>query len=225
MTALAIAHRAGNSLTALEAAVRLGADVLELDVHSHQGRLEVRHLKTMGPLPFLWDTWQLVPASVRQLRFEELLDAADPSALLMVDLKGVGAVGPHVARVLHAQAPGRKVIVCSRWWPSVEAFAGVGWVRPVLSARTRTELARLRDRVRRAPAPYGVSVHRSLLTASLVAELRESVEVVMSWPINDDHALDAVLAMGVNGVISDEAAVLRTLLERRGPDEASTRPV
>jgi glycerophosphoryl diester phosphodiesterase len=215
VTPLAIAHRAGNSLAALKAAVQLGADVFELDVHSHQGRLEVRHLKTMGPLPFLWDRWELVPASVRQLRFEELLEAADPTALLMVDLKGVGSVGPHVARVLHAHAPDREVLVCSRWWPSVDSFAGADWVRPVLSARTRTELARLRARVRRPPAPYGVSVHRSLLTAPLVAELRSSVEVVMSWPINDERTLDAVLAMGVNGVISDETHVLRTLLERR----------
>lgn len=217
MTPLAIAHRAGNSLPALRAAVELGADVLELDVHSHQGRLEVRHLKTMGPLPFLWDRWELVPAWVRQLRFEELLAAAGPDVLLMVDLKGTGDVGTDVAQALHEQAPGREVIVCSRWWPSVDSFAGADWVRPVLSARTRRELGRLRARLRQAPAPYGVSVHRSLLTESLVAELRERVEVVMTWPVNDAETLDALLTLGVNGIISDELAVLQTLLERRAP--------
>ena len=60
MTLLAIAHRAGNSLAGLREANRLGADVIECDVHAYRGRLEVRHLKTAGPLPFLWDRWEPV---------------------------------------------------------------------------------------------------------------------------------------------------------------------
>ena len=54
MNVLAIAHRAGNSLTELRQAAALGVDAIECNVHE-RGRLEVRHLKTAGPLPFLWD--------------------------------------------------------------------------------------------------------------------------------------------------------------------------
>ncbi len=64
-------------------------------------------------------------------------------------------------------------------------------------------------------SPYGVSVHRSLLTAALVAELHERVELVLTWPVNDPAALDEVLARGVTGVISDEADILRTVLACR----------
>ena len=65
---LAIAHRAGNSLAGLHAANELGVDVIECDVHRHRGHLEVRHLKTAGPLPFLWDRWELAPASAPRPR-------------------------------------------------------------------------------------------------------------------------------------------------------------
>jgi hypothetical protein len=50
---LAIAHRAGNSLSVLHAANCLHVDVIECDVHHYRGRLEGRHLKTAEPLPFL----------------------------------------------------------------------------------------------------------------------------------------------------------------------------
>jgi glycerophosphoryl diester phosphodiesterase len=230
VTVLAVAHRAGNSLAALEAAVELGADVLEADVHAHRGRLEVRHHKALGPLPWLWDRhdagrmpllqdrWELVRWSASQLQLAELLDAARAGATLMLDLKGVGAVGPAVVRAVHERVPDTPFLVCARWWPSVDAVATASWARPVLSARGRTELARLRRRVLAGPAarrPYGVSLHRSLLTPALVDALRDRVPLVMTWPVNDDAALDDVLRLGVNGVISDEADVLRAVVARR----------
>jgi glycerophosphoryl diester phosphodiesterase len=221
VTVLAIAHRAGNSLEALDSAVRAGADVLELDVHAYRNRLEVRHRKSLGPLPYLWDrtphgrvplladTWELLRTDPDQLLLGPVLQAAaGRSCALMLDLKGGGAVGPAVARLLHQQEPAVPVLVCSRWWPSVRPFFGPDWARPVLSARGRAELARLLRRLRHAPAPYGVSVHRSLLDRGVVAQLRSRVEVVMTWPVNDPVALEQVLDAGVNGVITDDAGVL-----------------
>jgi len=209
---LAIAHRAANSLTALREAVEAGVDVVEADIHAHRGRLEVRHLKTMGPLPYLWDQWELVPASAPRLELAQLLEASRPGTLFMLDLKGRAAsIGAEVARAVHALAPGHDVIVCARHWPSVEAAAeALDYVRPVLSARNGRELARLRAHLP-ARRPYGVSVHRSLLSAPLVEELHRSVEVVMTWPINTPGVLEQVLDLGVTGVISDELSVLDLL--------------
>ncbi|MCW2622804.1 MAG: glycerophosphodiester phosphodiesterase [Frankiales bacterium] len=223
MTVLAIAHRAGNSLSALQAACAVGVDVLEADVHMRGGLLEVRHHKSLGPLPWLWDRhgsrsypwpgdrWDLVPAA-GQLLLADLLEAAEGGATLMLDLKGVGRVGPAVVRALHERVPSAPVIVCARWWPSVDAFAGCEWARPVLSARGPRELARLRRRLASGRVPYGVSVHRSLLDRRLVEELRADVEVVMTWPVNDRQALAEVLRAGVNGVISDEPEILRAVV-------------
>lgn len=216
MGPLAIAHRAGNSLAGLHAANALGVDVIECDVHEHRGRLEVRHLKTAGPLPFLWDTWELAPASAPRLGLAELLEAGRHGTTFMLDIKGRrSSTARAVATLLHEGAHDRPVLVCGRWWPAIDHLAELPYVRPVLSARNQAELSRLRRRLVSGPPVHGVSVHVSLLTAAIVAELHERVEVVMTWPINDAGLLDHVLDIGVTGVISDESPVLSALLERR----------
>jgi glycerophosphoryl diester phosphodiesterase len=218
---LAIAHRAGNSLADLRRAAELGADVIEADVHSYRGRLEVRHLKTMGPLPWLWDQWELRSARAPRLGLRELLLAAGHGVTFMLDLNGRDpAAGEEVVRQLHAHAPQRPVLVCSRYWPALHPFEHVPWVRTIRSARNRVELALLFKRPRPAQGnlDYGASVHRSLLTPEVVAALHERVQVVMTWPVNDVPALDSVLAFqrsGTIGVISDELPVLRRLLAGR----------
>lgn len=216
MKVLAVAHRAGNSLPALRAAIEVGADVVEADVHAYRGRLEVRHEKSLGPLPWLWEKWELTSTAVPQLQLTALLDAVNAAPdppVLMVDLKGPGGVGTRVARAMHDQLPGRPIFVCSRWWPGVRAFEGQPWARTLLSSRNRAELQRLRRRVGGPRPPYGVSLHRSLLSAAVVAELHERVELVTTWPVNDQVALEEVLSRGVSGVISDEAEILRTVVE------------
>jgi glycerophosphoryl diester phosphodiesterase len=219
---LAIAHRAGNSLADLHRASELGADVIEADVHRYRGRLEVRHLKTMGPLPWLWDEWELRSARAPRLGLKELLLAAGHGVTFMLDLKGRDpSVGQEVARQLHAYAPERAVLVCSRYWPALHPFEHLPWVRTIRSARTRAELALMFKRPRPRPEvrEYGASVHKSLLTSEVVAALHERLQVVMTWPVNDVPTLDAVLAFrktGTIGVISDELPVLRHLLATRG---------
>ena len=220
MTVLAIAHRAGNDLAALRTAVELGADVLEADVHVRAGRLEVRHSKHLRPLPVLWDRGpsgglELTRTSAPQLELDAVLGALDGATAVMLDLKGPGRVGARVAELVHAAAPGAPVIACSRWWPGLAPFAALPWVRPVLTARTPLELRRLRRRLASGPPPWGVSLHRSLLLPAVVAGLREQVEVVMTWAVNDLDVLAEVVDLGVNAVISDEAEVLRRVLARR----------
>ena len=39
----------------------------------------------------------------------------------------------------------------------------------------------------------------------------------MTWPVNDLATLDATVAVGADGMISDEDEVLSTVLERRHP--------
>jgi glycerophosphoryl diester phosphodiesterase len=213
---LAIAHRAGNSLAGLHAANELGADVIECDVHAYRGRLEVRHLKTAGPLPLLWDRWELASAAAPRLGLDEVLRANDAGTTFMLDIKGRRAAAARaVARFLHHSGHHRPVMVCGRWWPTVETVAELPFVRPVLSARNRGELARLVRRLADGPPVHGVSVHRSLLDESVVSGLHRHVGLVMTWPVNDLVALDTMLATGVSGIISDELPVLAELLARR----------
>lgn len=210
MSVVAIAHRAGNSLAGLHEANHLGADVIECDVHDFRGRLEVRHLKTAGPLPFLWDRWELSSATAPRLGLAELLEADQHGTTFMLDLKGRSAqVGRAVATLLHERGHDRPVWVCGRYWPAVDRVADLEFVRSVLSARNRTELSALQRRLVGPRAPDGVSVHASLLRADVVRRLHDSVDMVMTWPVNELATLDRVLAWGVDGVISDEPHILR----------------
>ena len=107
------------------------------------------------------------------------------------------------------------MLVCGRHWPSVDVVSRLPFAYAVPSARNRLELNRLRQRLADPPATSGVSVHASLLNEDVVSELRDRVEVVMTWPINDLKRLDSVLSLGVTGIISDNSAVLRELIRRR----------
>jgi glycerophosphoryl diester phosphodiesterase len=212
---LAVAHRGGNDLDRLREAARLGADIIEADVHLHRGDLDVRHQKSLGPLPWFWDKWQLYPADFPRPRLRELMDTLPPGATVMLDLKGVGRVGPETLR--HLQVPSHPLIVCARWWPSVQPFREVPWAKVALSARGRGELLRLRRLLRTGHAPDGVSIHLSLLTPDVVAEIHEKVPLVMSWPVDDPASLERAYAVGVDGVITKDLDILRQVVASKQP--------
>ena len=208
---LAIAHRSGNSVAGLRTALDLGVDLVEADVHAYRGRLEVRHLRSMGGLPFLWDK----DAVVRRWRHEHLDLAGLITALgddhrLMIDLKGLHPrLAPKVARELRDSAPDRGLTVCTKAWWMLDAFDLP--VQQVLSAASRRGLAKLRARVARAPV-HGVSVRLSMLDAQVVDELHRGTDRVLVWPVDTAVALDRARSIGADGVISKDLDLLKGLI-------------
>jgi glycerophosphoryl diester phosphodiesterase len=210
---LAIAHRHGNLVDLLATAAMAGVDLVETDVHAYRRRLEVRHTKSLGP--WLWDKWYVVRRDRPPLVLEDLAAALPPGAELMIDIKGWQPwTGRWTALSMERGAPGRPYSVCSRHWRTLRAFRDVPHARVVHSAGSHRQLHRLRRRLSELGG-YGVSVHRRLLDESLVADLRKRVAVVMTWPVNDPAALDTVLSLGANGVISDELELLRRMVAER----------
>ena len=141
-----VAHRAGNRLADLWAAEHLRSTLVEADVRLYRGRLEVRHLKTAGPLPVLWDRWQVVAPWRPRLQLYELLAATSDETELMLDLKGrnerlatlaLAAIEPYFGR--------RRFTVCARRWSMLDAFAGHP-VRRVHSVGNARQLRRLLSR-------------------------------------------------------------------------------
>ena len=195
----------------LRAALAAGVDLVEADVHAYRGRLEVRHLKSMGGLPYLWDRRELVRRrAYERVELPELVSALNGDARLMIDLKGVHPrLAGSVARVLRDLAPDCSLTVCTKHWGMLDAFDVP--VRRVLSASNRGGLARLRRRLVRAPV-YGASVHRRLLSPTVVEELQRSTEVVMTWPVDTAAALADARRLGVDGVISKDMDLLKELL-------------
>jgi glycerophosphoryl diester phosphodiesterase len=203
-----VAHRAGNDLELLRRAEGVRPRLIEADVHLFRGRLEVRHLKTLGPLPILWDRWYLAPPGTPRLELAELLACAGPETELMLDLKGRNPrLGHRIAAELERRPPAGRVSVCSRSWRLLEPFLGEPDVRVVHSVGSRRQLRALRRRFagRRLA---GISIHRRLLDPATVADLRARAELIVSWPVATAEEARRLGAWGVDGVITERYEAL-----------------
>jgi len=215
---VAVAHRAGNDLARLRAAEGAGADVVEADVWLRLGRLEVRHLKTVGPIPIFWDRWYLASPFTPRLLLRELVAAAAPGTLLLLDLKGWNnRLGPAVQREMARIAPGRPYAVCAQRWAMLEPFHAVPEAIVVHSIGKESRVESAFAHISR-PGHAAVSIDQKLLTPQLVARLREHAAVVMSWPVNDEEMLNRLYSWGVNGFITDSLEIVAAVarLEARG---------
>ena len=212
---LLIAHRAGNDPARLRAAEDAGADFIEADLHLWRGRLELRHLKTAGPLPVYWDRWALAPPWRRFDSVEDLLAGAGPQTALLLDLKGSD---PAAARMLSAAlsraARTAPLLVSARAWPLLDEI-DPALARRIGSAARPRQLADLISHAAKRPLD-GASVHLRLLQRELLERLRELAPLLMTWPVNHRHEVDRATALGVRGLISDDLRLLAALRAERG---------
>ena len=211
---LTVAHRAGNHLALLREARRVGADLIEADVWLYRGRLEARHLKTVGPIPLLWDRWTLAPPWTRRLRLAEVLRAAGRDAELMLDIKSRDRRLPAaLIAELETVAAGRRLTVASQQWHRLAALEQQPGARIVYSVGSERMLRAL-------PAALsgrrldGIAIDRGLLDGERVARLLALAPLLLAWTVNDEAQLRRLLAWGVNGVIVDDLVLLRAMQER-----------
>jgi hypothetical protein len=200
-----VAHRAGNHVELLRAAEEFGVRVVEADIRLFHGRLEVRHLKTVGPIPLLWDRWALGAPWRPRLVLRDLLAATREDTELMLDLKG--SRRRLAALVVNELAPyldERPFTICARSAALLEPFEGlpVRRVRSVGSPRQLRSLLRGGERFRLD----GISIHERLLDARVVGELRTLADLVLTWPVNGLDRAAQLIAAGVDGLITDDPA-------------------
>ena len=154
-----IAHRGGNHLDALRDAERLGIPLVEADLRLFRGRIDVRHLKSVGPLPLFWDRWRLAAPWTRRLSLDELLQETGRQTELMLDLKGRNrSLANLVARTIAPFLSERRFTICARAAALLEPLAwtfrcddsdrsGPSGSSPIPAARrTRERRRRLRPR-------------------------------------------------------------------------------
>lgn len=203
----------------LETDVRVTADGVALAFHDSRlervtdgrGRIadlpwaEVRRARIAGREP--------IPTLV------ELLDAW-PQARINIDVKSEAGVGPTIEAIRRTNSIDR---VC------VAAFAEprIAAVRRILGPRLCTALgpgAAIGLRVGRAPrsvlarcvqAPAHVG-RRVFVDARYVAAAHAAGLQVHVWTVNTRPEMERVLDLGVDGVMTDAADVLRDVLVERG---------
>lgn len=209
-----IVHRGANSAEVL-AGVPAVAHRVEIDVHRRRGgRLEVRHAKRLWATRRLWEKWYLLPPDAPVPELGDLLPlvAQRPGLALWVDCKGVvPRMAPDVVAVAEAAGIADVTLSSKSWWVLGRAAAVPG-PRPrlVRSVGNRAELALLRWLPSAVPLD-GVVVHRRLLTAGLVADLRRRFGRVYTWSVPDRPTADRLAAWGVDGLIIDDTTLVAAL--------------
>jgi len=210
-----VAHRYGNTIETALIGSEI-ADMVEIDVHLWHGRLEVRHAKRLWILQRQWEQWQLLPSNSPVPSFADILSSLPPDTPLLVDIKGWR---PKMVRLIREAFEDERPIVASArgWWllrhirdrPNTTVLRSVG---------TRWQLwlvGRLR-RSRVPPSP-GTVVHQRLLNARSAAMLLGISTDLFTWNIDSKERADELVALGVTGLIVDDAQL--TTLLRTGRDE------
>jgi glycerophosphoryl diester phosphodiesterase len=213
---ITIAHRAANDPDRLRDATAVRVDYAEADVWLYRGRLEVRHEKTLGPLPFQWDRWYIRRRPGNPLRLDDVLAAVTDTRLLL-DLKGSALdLAERVAALLERASASHRVAFTGMWGhldrmegllPDAPRFYTVGG---------RWQLRLLRRRLQRGPVRCA-SIDSRILTKEVVDGLRTSgVETIITWSVETEAAARQLLDWGVDGVTSDNLALLATVKEGLG---------
>jgi glycerophosphoryl diester phosphodiesterase len=187
--------------------------VVEADLHLFAKRIEVRHLKTLGPIPLLWDKWTVASPRTPRLLLDDLLQAAAPSTILMLDLKDRDRrLSTGVAAALRDR-PREHTVCCSQNWALLEEMRNLDGVQLVHSVGSGRQLQALRMLAANRPLD-GVSIHLKLLGPRRVRELRALAGLIMAWPVRTLADVRRLLSLGVDGLITEHFEVLAPLLRR-----------
>ncbi|MDE0944018.1 MAG: glycerophosphodiester phosphodiesterase [Alphaproteobacteria bacterium] len=245
--AVAIAHRGSaatfpeNTMAAFQDAVDLGYRYIETDVHTtldgvlvafHDDRLD-RVTNRKGLISEL--TWaEIAQAKVHGReaipRFDELL-AAWPELRINIDPKADDAVGLLITALKQPRVLAR---VC------VGSFSGarLNHMRDALGPDLCTSMAPV-DVARLRLNSLGLPVGRFRALAAQVPLRQYGLPIVDKlfvdkahsrglkvhvWTINDQATMERLLDLGVDGIMSDETALLKAVYQDRGlwPDELET---
>jgi len=231
----AYAHRGGslvapeNSPAAFDSAVALGYTWLETDLRATRDGVAVLHHD-----PDLdrttdrsGDVGSLSWTDVRRARFvngetplrlEELLEA-HPNARLNVDVKESAVVVPALDalrrtaawhRVCLTSFSTRRLRAVRRWSPRpVETSAGP--LEVMLHSATPLPFAR----ALRAD-PDRLQVPARLATVPFVRRAHARGLAVDAWTVNDTREMQRLLAIGIDGIMTDDTPLLRDVLRSHG---------
>lgn len=206
-----------NSLAGIEAALGAGLDGVELDVLSDGGRLVLAHSpRELDPDPAaLDDALGLVPGAGEARVLLDLkergLETAVVTALRRHGLIGravVCSLDPKTLRSAKRLEPGLAV---SRSYPRDRLRASErGLPDPLLhgalAAMRRALPFRIEGMLRRAEAD-AATLHHLVVSQAVVTRCHSLGVAVLAWTVNDRAALERVVRLGVDGVITDDPAV------------------
>lgn len=212
---LAIAHRWGNSISTSLAAIEAGFDMIETDLWPFHGRLEIRHAKSIGPLPVYWEKWYIEGIGNHQLQLAELVRALPPTAPLFIDFKGtLPWLGERAIEAIEEIQQGRQVIVCGRAWTQLDPIESLPNVHAFYSVGTEAELPLVWEKLEAQENP-AISIHHGLLDDDTMERLNGLGTTIVAWTVNDPAVAANLFRRGVDGFTSDNVELLQRIVTYR----------
>lgn len=239
---VALAHRgfspAGleNSITAFENAIGLGCRYVETDVHAtRDGVLVAFHDDVLdrvtdatgpiGELPWATVSRARIGGTEPIPTLEQVLELR-PDLRVNIDVKSPGAIGPTIDVLERTRTHDR---VCIASFSDARRRAVLrGLSRPVassagtrtiagflLAARSGRATARMLRDVDCLQVPERFRALRVVTPRTVAAAHAAGVQVHV-WTVNERADMTRLLDLGVDGIVTDRADVLRDVLAERG---------
>jgi len=229
-----IAHRGAsrdapeNTLAAFRLAGELGADGVELDVQRcASGEVVVFHdddlerlagrCQRVDALPL--DALREVDLGAGQTipTLEEALAQLAPRMLVNVELKTAGlsdrGLLAAVATILHRHAATPRVLVSSFNPAALARFARLAPEVPIgLLFHSEQRLPLRRAWPARLLRPLALHPESKLVDAIALGGWRRQGYLVHTWTVDDPREMAALIALGVDAIITNQPARLRALL-------------
>jgi glycerophosphoryl diester phosphodiesterase len=202
-----------NTIASLEAAIDSEVELVEMDVVSHRDELRLAHEvgRVTPESPSLAEALDLVAARdvgvivdlkspgaereiVTALREQGLVDRAVVASFHASSLRAVKKLEPSLTTGFSYPSDRMGISEHPAFQPLIRA--GLRGLRQALPARIGRMLTRAR-----ADAAL---LHHSLVSRRLVERCHARGAAVLAWTVEDEAALERVLAAGVDGVIAND---------------------
>lgn len=239
-----IAHRGAagrapeNTMAAVRQAVEDGADWVEIDVQETvDGRIAVVHdsdlMKLAGENMKIWDATldQLQQADIgswfdprfsdeRVPILEDVLDAVRGEARLLIELKYYGhdqMLEQRVVDIVERMDMVEGVALMSLKQAGIEKAHSLrpDWSFGLLTSKTIGDMSSLEMDF--------LAVNMVTTSAGLIRRIHEAGKRVYVWTVNDRISMSRMVSLGVDGIITDEPELARTVLAERAELNFSER--
>jgi glycerophosphoryl diester phosphodiesterase len=181
--------------------------VIEIDVALQEGRLVSAHDSPQG--------WR--SRIFRGLSLEEAWNLSTDASIIQLDLKEHSpAYQRKVFEFIESHQDGPPILVSTRdpvtLWNLQERYPDV---LRFLSVADRVSLELLLQSPDLADMLNGVTVRHTLLDEDTVERLDEFGLTIIAWTVNDLERVNALVKLGVNGITTDNLAILELIRDQR----------
>ena len=239
-----IAHRGAagvrpeNTMAAVLKAIDDSADWVEIDVQeTADGEVIVAHdsdfMKLAGVELKVWDatmsdlahidigsSFDHAYAAERTPTLRDVLTAARGKSKVMIELKYYGHnidLENRVARLVEETAMTDQVAVMSLKLPIVERMRELrpAWRTGILAARAVGDLSKLDTDF--------IAVNTGQVSVGLIKRSKAAGKKLYVWTVDEPVTMSRMISMGVDGLITNQPALARKVIERRNALSVSER--